>query len=250
LNLVFFLKAMATNAVRALPWPSGTSFVELDPGPLGCTGEDRLCSSAYTRLWQSFQDSNGEAMPGLIRRYGGGDPSPRVAFVGFSAAHGFLNPIATNDADRSKIDAFILMDATFGGGKNGYAKFGAEAARGERLLATTTSNTGGDDGWQMVWQNVLAQTGKSPSRVSARPPMPEPSGGTYRLGSSLYWLRFVNAQGGTELAHWNMGNVLSPMLEAYLIPYWKGQLSFPWMHAALGAAAVGAAYYAYDRYVG
>jgi hypothetical protein len=246
-DVVFFLKSMATSAVRALPWPRPTVFVNLDPGPLSCGGEDRLCSAAYTRLWQSLRDSRGQVMPTLLGRYARGVSVGRVAFVGFSAAHGFLNPLADNPADRAMIDAYVLMDATFGGGKTGYASIALDAVRGRRLVVTTTSNTGGDDGWQLVWQRVLAAAHQQPKRVEARSPMPEPSGGAYRLGSSLYWLRYVNAQGGTELPHWEMGSVLAPMIAAYLIPYWQGGLGFPIGHLLAGAALAGGAYYAYSR---
>lgn len=236
-DVIFFLKAVPTAAIKALPWPRETKFVALDPGSLGCTGADRLCSSAYSRMWQAYGGPSGSFVETMLQRNGISDPE-RIAFLGFSAAHGLLNPLANNDRDRSLISAYVLMDATFGGGKTGYVKFLEDAARGERLLITPTSNTGGDDGWSAVWEAAQVATGIAPERIAARPPLPEPSGGAYQLGKLGFYYRFVNASGGSELPHWEMGKIQTETVEAYLLPYFQGKLGgFPWKKAA-GAAVL------------
>lgn len=243
-DVVFFLKSLPNASVKALTWPSGTRLIPVDLGPWRCGGVDPLCSSGYVRMHAALRDSSGRVLPNFLKRYARGVNVTRVSFIGFSAAHGFLNKLAENDADRADIDAYVLADATFGGGKTGYKKFAADAARGKRLLVTTTSNTGGDEAWRLVWNAAQELTGKSPRRTEARPPVPEPSGGAWQLGALLYYLRYVDAQGKTELPHWEMGHVLAPLCQGYLIPYLNGKLGglLPWwVWGLLGAGAVGAA---------
>jgi hypothetical protein len=244
-DVVFFLKSVPNKAVRALPWPPDVKLIAVDPGPLRCTGVDPLCSSAYSRMWASLRDANGQVMPRFLAKYARGIDVGRVAFVGFSASHGLLNPLANNAADRARIDAYILLDATFGGGKTGYAKFVADAARGKHLFVTTTAHTGGDTAFAPVWAQAAQMAGKRPKQVEARPPMRTPSGGAWQLGSLAFLLRYKDAQGNSELPHWKQGHILAPLLDAYLIPYWKGELrGVPWWAwGAAGAVGIAAAGY-------
>jgi hypothetical protein len=187
-------------------------------------------------------------MPTLLAKYA--PDATRVAFVGFSAAHGFLNPLLNNDSDRAMIDAVILMDASFGGGKGGYVKAVKDAALGKMLLASPTAFTGGDDSWQAVWHQAQQELGMQDEPYAARPPMPEPSGGAYRLGELAFYLRYVNPQNPQtgELPHWEMGKATPWMLQAYLIPYWRGELAkgaIPWSTLGGIALAVGGAVAAY-----
>jgi hypothetical protein len=245
-DVVFFLKSSAPRGGEDLPWPNPTKLIAVDPpAALMCGGTDPRCSSAYSRLYSSLRDSDGRVLPNFLARYAKGIDVGRVAFVGFSAAHGFLNPLARNAADRSAISAYLLLDATFGGGKDGYLSFARDAANGQRLLVTTTSHTGGDDAWRIVWDQAIAMTGYVPERTVAKPPMPEPSGGVYQLGSELYYYRYVDAQGGSELPHWEMHKVLLPVLQAHLLSYWSGW-RVPWQVIA-GLALAGAGAYAAYR---
>jgi hypothetical protein len=195
-------------------------------------------------MWSWLRDSEGRVMPKLLAKYAPGIQVDRVAFVGFSAAHGLLNPLAKNPADRERISAYLLLDATFGGGKSGYVEFGKDAVAGRRLLVTTTSNTGGDDAWKAVWDDIVDATGEAADVIGVSSPMPEPSGGVHRLGEDLIWYRFVNAKGGTELPHWEMGKVTTPLLAAHLVPYWSGR-SPGWGAVAGVALAVAGAFVAY-----
>lgn len=241
-SAVFFLKAFPGQSIKNLPWPGDVRLIGIDP-PAGmlCGGADRLCSSAYSRMAQWLEDSDGRILPNFLAHYARGIDLERVAFVGFSAAHGFLNPLGRHPEDRAGISAIVLMDATFGGGKTGYAEFGKNAVNGDLMLATATSNTGGDDAWQAVVDRIVSETGEEPEQTEARTPMPEPSGGVWQIGKSLYWYRFVDERGGTEMPHYRMGEILPKFLEATLIPYWKGELGgFRWgLAAGLAIAAAG-----------
>lgn len=259
-DVVFFFKTFPNAATQALPWPRPVHLVGIDP-PAGCKcgGADALCSTAYSCLWQSVRGPDGSALPGLLARYAKNIPVERVALVGFSAAHGILNPLLNNDADRRRISAAILIDTCFGGGKTGFQKALRDGAAGRMLFATMTSHDGGpwkssDDlhsGSLCFMSNVLGPTGLQPKAVQARPPMPQPSGGAYKLGSQAYWLKFADAAGHTELPHYKISVAnQNAFLAAYLIPYWRGELgASPLLWALGGAAAAGAAYYGYDRWL-
>ena len=246
-SVVFFLKDYPSQAVQSLPWPEPVKLIGLDPPQsLMCGGVDPRCSTAYSNMWSWLGGSQG-VMPTLLAKYA--PDATRVAFLGFSAAHGFLNPLLNNDADRAMIDAVILMDASFGGGKSGYVKAVKDAAQGKMLLATPTAFTGGDDSWQAVWQQAQQELGMQAELYPARAPMPQPSGGSYRLGELAFYLRYANPQNPKtgEMPHWEMGKATPWMLEAYLIPYWSGELrgGLPWGMIAGAALAVGGAAAAY-----
>lgn len=258
-DVVFFFKTFPDAATKALPWPRPVHLVAVDP-PAGCKcgGADALCSTAYSCLWQSVRGGDGRALPGLLARYAKGVQVERVAVVGFSAAHGILNPLLNNDADRAGISAAILVDACFGGGKTGFQKALKDGAAGRRLFATMTSHDGGpwsasDDlhsGSLCFQNNVLGPTGLAPKAVQVRAPMPQPSGGAYRIGSQAYWLKFADAGGKTELPHYKIRVAdQNKFLAAYLIPYWRGELSTsPWFWALGGAALAGGAYWAWQKF--
>jgi hypothetical protein len=245
-DVVFFLKSPVPKGASAiLP---GAKLIAIDPpASLMCGGSDPRCSTAYSNMWQWLRGSDGRVMPNLLAKYAPGISVNRVAFVGFSAAHGFLNPLTNNDADREAISALLLLDATFGGGKSGYVKFVEDAARGERLLVTTTSNTGGDESWKPVWKEASVRVGDTSEPVSARSPMPEPSGGVWRLGQDAYYYRFVDAKGQTELPHWEMHHITNAVLEAHLAPYWS---AVRWPMIVGGAIAVAGAAAAWRIYNG
>lgn len=245
-DVVFFLKTFPTTATKALPWPGPVRLIGIDP-PAGCMcgGADQLCSTAYSCLWQSVRGADGRALPGFLARYAKGVQVGRVAFVGFSAAHGFLNPLLNNAADRAAISAVIMMDTCFGGGKTGFQKALRDAAAGSMLYATLTSHDGSpwksasdlQSGTFCFERNVLMPTGLRADPVEPRPPATRPSGGAFRIGDLGFWLRYADAAGKTELPHYQIRTTHQDMmLAAYLIPYWKGELSgFNWKWLALGA---------------
>lgn len=231
MDALFYLKAAPLKGV--LP---NAKHVALDPVAmgLGCGGADAYCSTAYSQMFSALGGA-GNVLSTLRKKYG---VDGRIAFVGFSAAHGFLNPLLLHESP----DAVLLLDATFGGGKTGYVRAAKSAAAGGPLLAVVTSDKGtkdplnnGDYAWQT---QVLQPAGLSPSSTSPRAPMP-PGAVAFREGN-LWYYKYPDA----KLHHWDMGKVLKPFVEATLVPYWSGALgsggSRPvWFEvlAALGAAA-------------
>ncbi len=89
-DVVFFLKAPVHSAYKDYAWPGDVKLIGLEPPKGVCGGADWRCSSAYGALWQQLKGSDGRVMPNLLARYARGIDVGRVAFVGFSAAHGFL----------------------------------------------------------------------------------------------------------------------------------------------------------------
>jgi hypothetical protein len=273
-DVCFFLKAFPGAELSRLPWKRPTKMLAVDPTAWFCGGVDPRCSSAYSGMYAAHAASGGgNAMPSFLATHAKGLDVGRVAFLGHSAAHGFLAPLLANDADRARVDAVLLLDATFGGGKAGYVKMGVDAVAGRKLFVTTTANTGGDcskasyqdvlapaqcvppqavGGWVPVFNQIVQQTGATPKRIPTLPPMPEPSGGVTKLGDSLYWWRFVNATGGSELPHWEQGKVTNKLVTATLLPYWNGEMKggggIPtWLYGIGAAAAVGLGAWALTR---
>lgn len=228
MNGVFFLKATPMNV-------PGAKSIGLDPVALGfaCGGADKYCSTAYSQMWSYYGPG---AVAKLKQKYG---IDGTVSFVGFSAAHGFLNPLLNSDVDRAGIAAVILMDASFGGGKTGYVKAAKDAAAGGLLLVSATSNTGGDESWQAV----LQQAGIQGSSASAVPPMPAPKGGVTRAGN-LWTYRYDGSP-----PHWEFGQLQKPAIDAYLGPNAPGSSSkgSSWLTVALVAAAGAGAYWWWNR---
>lgn len=233
---IFFLKS---GVVKDLP--PGTKAIVLDPPAYGfsCGGADALCSTAYSEMWQYLGGSSG-VVAKLKKKYG---IDGRVAFVGFSAAHGMLNAMLANDADRAAISTVILLDATFGGGKTGYVKAAQDAAAGKLSLVSVTSDKGttdalnnGDYAWR---EHVLKPAGLALAPTSPVPPMPAPGGGVSRLGD-LWYYRYKDA----EVHHWDLGQFLSPVIKAHL---WRGASSVKtrWglVVSVLGLIAGGAYFY-------
>jgi hypothetical protein len=238
-DAVFFLKATPTK-VEGLP--PDTKVIGLDPVAmgLGCGGEDPYCSTAYANMWGALGGKGG-VMPTLRKKYG---VTGRVAFVSFSAGHGFMNPLLSNDADRNDVSAVLLLDSTFGGGKTGYVKAAIDAAYGKRLLATATSDKQSKDPLQngdYAWREyVLKPADLNPPASTPRPPMPTPAEGVFQQGALIYY-RFSHAQ----LPHTSMGKIQKQFMQATLVPYWQGAIggSGPggstwaaWVFGALAAA--------------
>lgn len=234
MDAVFYLKATPPKGV----FGPEVKQVALDPVAmgLGCGGADAYCSTAYSSMWSALGGA-GNVIPALRKKYG---VTGRVAFVGFSAAHGFLNPLLNSESP----DAVVLLDATFGGGKNGYVRAAKSAAEGGPLFAVATSDKGTTDalnnGDFAFREFVLEPAGLlSMPTATAVAPAPAPKGGVSRKGN-LWYYRYADAQ----VHHWEMGKIMSPFLRGTLAPYWSGTLplsSRPFWFSALAALAAAAA---------
>ena len=234
---LFMLKAAVPKGL-----PPSIKGVALDPVAMGfgCGGADAYCSTAYASMWAALGGPQGQVIPNLKKKY---KVDGRVAFVSFSAGHGFMNPLLAHETP----DAVILVDSTFGGGKTGYVKAAQSAASGGPLLVTATSDKGttdalsnGDYAWRKFVLDPAGLLGMPSGTV--RPPMPAPSEGVYAQ-NNLYYYRYSHA----ELPHTSMGKLLSPLIQAYLLPYWAGTLVAPgkiplWLWVVGGAAALGGLY--------
>lgn len=232
-DLVFFAGPVVVSAsMQKLGWRRPTRVI-----PIECIG-----SSTCQSLGYSLRDSAGRILPNLLARYAP-DLSPgRIAFAAFSAGWGLLDELARHPADLADIDAYVLSDAVYDGkgatrGKPGYVAFGVEAARGRKLLVSTTGNTtsgaylGAFDSMRLVWDEVQARTGVSSTAAAIPPGLPPPSSGLWRMGQ-MYWLRYVRQDGSSDMAHLDQ-HALAPLVwQAYLVP-WLARRS--WGSFAAGA---------------
>jgi hypothetical protein len=236
---LFYLKASPVKGV--LP---NAKHIALDPVAmgLGCGGADAYCSTAYSQMYSALGGA-GKVLPTLRKKYG---VDGRIAFVSFSAGHGFMNPLLNNESP----DAVLLIDSTFGGGKTGYVKAAEKAASGGPLLATVTSDKGTTDALQngdYAWRKfVLEPAGLKLSSESARAPMP--AGAIVTRKGNLWYYKYPDSQ----IHHQDMGKILKPFMEATLVPYWSGALSSGskpiWLEVALGLAAAAATVWAVTRF--
>ena len=239
-DLVLFVKA--TPKGQELPWPRPTELRDVDlPAEFRCAGADPLCSSGYRKYVESLRDSAGRALPNLLARVAPGVDPDRVAFVGFSAAHGLLDALAVHPEDRERISAYLLLDATFASlgatsTKPGYVALGKDAARGDALLVSATSDAGGvdfmaaDEAFALVWRDI----GESRD-APVLDPMPVPARGPFQIGDGAFWYDY-----GGMLGHGEIGQLAEPMMEAYLLPHWSGTLDErPRRRRGLGGIIVG-----------
>lgn len=237
---VFYLKVPSYGA--SLPWPNPTKHIVLEPPRGDSVNGDWRTSTAYGVLASQLLAAGGNSAVSALRRQHQIDGE--VAFVTYSAGFGFLDKIFKASAiDLETTSAALLLDSSFGTGiKEGYRQFGRRAAAGNSLLVASTANTGGDDSWAPTWQ---AFSGSDSRQVEPRGTMPAPSGGVFQTGKLAFWYRFVDAQGKSELPHWEQHKLCVPMMESYLIPYWSGALkpkrSVAKVALLVGAAAAGGA---------
>ena len=220
-------------------------------------------SSHFSNLAESVRGRNGSILDGIVARYARGISIDKIAFAAYSAGHGLLNKVGAEDQDRKRISAMILSDATFNAfdtpAKTGYVKFGLDAARGKRLMVSTTAHTTGGghmtgrDSWRLVWNAVNDETWRWSRRVSPRSPAPPASGGWHKLGADLFWGDYTTpgakANTGNDITHEGHHNVAPLIWQAYLAPYLAGRLGVPtWLWALLGASAGAGGLVAYERY--
>jgi len=210
-------------------------------------------STYFSELAEQLRDSSGRILPNLMRRYAGSDNFDQVALTAFSAGHGLLNKVGAVAADRARLSAMVLDDACFSGysdpPKAGYVAFGLDAARGDKLMVVTASNSSGAgyqtgrSSWLQAWRAIEAQSGRMPTSVSAPSPAPPASGGWWRLGGSLYWGDYVKpgsaVNTGNDLTHVQHHDLAPAIWQAYLAPWFRGpSLGIYIAGGALAALAV------------
>lgn len=194
-------------------------------------------SSHFSDLASSWM-SNGHILPQLLAHYGRrAEDYDAIALTGFSAGHGLAAPLLLLDGD--SISAAVMFDACFSlrtqpKGKDGYASFGARAARGEKLLVLTSSHGQNGPGLLPSWtgsecaldsfDRAVADTGATPQIVPPPPGIPtsNPKGNFYGDGSLTVEQagQFVVLDYGPLYYHGDHINLLSrDVLSTYLAPY-------------------------------
>jgi len=215
-------------------------------------------SSYWSARAEQLRDAQGRILPNLVRQYAGVELAQvdQIALAAYSAGHGLLNKVAAVPADRERLSALLLHDATFSGWsdppKAGYVAFGLDAIRGERLMVSTASNSGGTGyltgrkSWLLVWDALQRATGRAPHSLAPRSPVPPPSGGWWQLGGNLFWGDYVvpgSADNtGNDFTHGQHNDLAAAVWQAYLAPWlsrprWLGPVLLGGAAAALGVAA-------------
>ncbi len=242
MDLVLFAgPVMVTDSFKRIDWLGSNVRIV----PVQGSG-----SSYFSSLAEELRDSSGRILPRLLARYAPGVTPDRIALAAYSAGHGLLNKIAQVDADRQTTSAMLLSDATFSGFQDpprpGYVAFGVDAARGQRLLVSTTANTSdgsyrtGRDSYALVWNETRRLSGALVQHIDARTGVPQASGGWWRLGSDNYWGNYANAAGSSDLSHAAHHDLAPAIWQAYLAPYWAGLSPLAWaaLGVTMGAAVV------------
>jgi hypothetical protein len=216
-------------------------------------------SSYFGSLGVGLRDQGGRVLPNLLRRYAGGgrEDFDKVALAAYSAGWGLLNQVCKQEADRREVDALIATDAAFGTGLSGYEAYAADAIQGRGLMVGTSTNNSANwaagiyktarETWEEIIDGARARAGVYclPKQQSARPPMPEPSGGVWRVGSSLYWYDYVvpgsDANTGNDFTHGEHHDLAPLAWEAYLVPLFAADWR-TYLGALLAAGGLAAAW--------
>jgi hypothetical protein len=209
-----------------------------------CVHED---SSYWSERAEQLRDAQGRILPNLVRAYAGVELGQvdQVALAAFSAGHGLLNKVGAVPADRERLSAMLLHDATFSGfndpPKAGYVAMGRRAIDGSALMVSTTSLGGGvsyatgRDSWLPIWNTLQQQTGRAPMREFPGPALAA-TGTWWRLGGSCVWGDLPN------VSHVGQHDLAPTVWQQWLAPYlarWR-YLGPLLVGAAVGGLGLGA----------
>lgn len=244
--VIFAGPVILKPAFKQIPWRTPTHVVAI-PG----SG-----SSYFGSMGASLRDGSGRVLPNLLSRYASATTRAdwdKVALCAWSAGWGLLNQVFKQEFDRREVDACIATDAAFGTGLTGYEAYAADAIQGRSLMVATTTNNSANPAlgimttarqtWLEIEQHAMDATGAGSHEVSAKPPMPDASGGVWRTGSSLYWYDYVAPNSpagyGNDFTHAEHHDLAPLAWEAYLVPFFAAT---PWQFVVgLGLAATGVA---------
>ena len=209
------------------------SLWSVDPDIITISGNGSSHFAALAASWKQ----DGHILPQLLAHYGrSASDYSSISLTGFSAGHGLFDPLLLLDAD--DITAAVFFDSCFtlrgGNGKSGYARFGAMAIEGHKLLVLTSSdgqNGAGlppsDTGSECAlasFQRALDATGQqdSPFDIPAGVPTTNPKGNFYGHGEleTHHAGLFFVLDYGPLYFHGDHINLLSrDVLSAFLVPY-------------------------------
>jgi hypothetical protein len=252
--VIFAGPVIVKQTFKNIPWKTPTTIV-----PIQGAG-----STHFANLAASLKDGQGRILPNLLRQHAhvSRQEVGKLYLCAYSAGWGLLNALFKVDADREEVDACVLTDAAFGTGLHGHAKYAADAIRGDKLMVATTTNNSANASlgilktarstWLDIQQEAigLAQCYCEPGQVSARAPMPEPSGGVWKTGGSLYWYDYVKPGSadnqGNDLTHGEHHDLAPAAWTAYLAnpPFGVSSLMGwkQWVGAGVAAAGLLASY--------
>lgn len=236
-----------------------------------------LGSSANSAAYASFAAGQ-VAWPALASKAGiEPDELGSLGIGGFSAFHGFANPMLSSDADRQRVCYAHLADACFSGAgatdpKRGYYLFGLEAALGHKLLVVTSNGpwdedihychdgtcyslTSGSKCVMAVWDAVRQST-----EVSVRTPaLPQglfPPDRAMQMGNFI-WLHY-EPRDQADPHGMHVHKLAAPLMQFFGAP-WMARRTYPGMaeissktskvlYLVGGAAAAGGVWWALKQW--
>jgi hypothetical protein len=223
-DLVLFAgPAIADARFNSIPWTRPTSVVVVP-----CLGAD--CATVAPR------GTDGRILPALVQKVTGKpiESWDRILLAAFSAGGRLLNEIAQVPADLERVVGLTLHDATFGEVLPGLRAAAGQALLGKKLFVATNTNNSSPitslTARQSIERLVLgaqADTGVALQVLSARPPMPAPSGGVSGAGA-LAWYDYVKpgaaSNTGNDLEHVDHNYLAAKVWEAYAVSALAGSL--------------------------
>lgn len=256
-------------------------------GPVYCSTAEKLTWERPTTLMckplegssnRSFFSTLGSDPISSLLSKSGVSERASVGFGGFSAFHGFLDPLLQAQADQ--VDYVHLADACFQGSgatapKKGLLAFAKRAVAGKARMTVTTNGpwdkdihywgpagskyegvefslTSGAKCFGNVWREATG--GKGEGIADVPPGVPQPSR-IFRAGE-LYWFHYEGS--GVKDPHgWHTNELARPYMQMYGVPWMAGHrggmgsMSGPALGVALLAlAAVGivGGYWAAKKY--
>ena len=205
------------SAIAGVRWERPTQIVTVNhrdwPGPMdGAPRPEIVGSGAFGILAQRL----GPRPLSRILEIAGISSPGRIALLGFSAAHGLIEPILSSP-DAARVNALGAFDAYFTGMnkaiKRGYLAFLERAIAEEVLAVVTTSSNAGPDypAGNASFAVLAAQLGIASEEPPPGVPEPATMQGAGDFGWADYQFQFAHA------AHWN--SLAPAWCNAVIAPY-------------------------------
>jgi hypothetical protein len=212
-DVVFWCGPVTAKNLERVPWARPTRVVVVGKGAGGS-----VSSSAFGEL---AAELGPRPLDALAKRNGFSlDSVDKVSLLGFSAAHGLMNPILAVPEHRERISAVGAFDAYYtsqnGPPKPGYLAMAERACAGHSLMVVTTSDTAGpnypsgSEAFGRLAKNLDLGPGQMPEGIQLPPPA------TLKGRGGFVWAdyrdAFKHVEHATKLAPAWSGKFLSPAL--------------------------------------
>lgn len=227
-------------------------------GPVYCSTAEKIQWQRPTRVYchplegssngAFFSTLGSDPVTTLLSKAGASD-AQSVGFGGFSAFHGFLDPLLQAQADR--VDYVHLADACFSGAgsttaKKGFLAFARRAASGQARMTVTTNGpwekdihywggkgtkyegvefslTSGARCFSNVWREAIGSPASAQDSSPAIPDgVPKPDR-VFRAGE-LYWFHYEGT-GQKDPHGWHANTLALPYMQLYGVPWMAGDRS-------------------------